>query len=93
MRTTAIALILGTWFLPSASGEEPGLVVGDPVEQFLVKDCTGPAMGKTLCYYCRYGNRPVVGLFVRELSDEVADLVVRLDRAVDDNRDHTWPPS
>ena len=59
-----------------------GLRVGQHANQFLVKDCTGPAAGKTLCYYCRYADRPVITLFVREISDDIANLVGRIDRAV-----------
>jgi hypothetical protein len=63
-----------------------GLRVGELAQQFLVKDCTGPAAGKTLCYYCRYADRPVVALFVRELNDELADMVLRLDQSVGEHQ-------
>lgn len=68
---------------PLESGPlESGLPVGALADQFLVKDCTGPAAGKTLCYYCRYADRPVVALFVRELDEDVAQLVAQVDAAV-----------
>lgn len=65
------------------SGLEPGTSVG----AFLVKDCTGPAKGKTLCYRCRYGNRPTVSVFTRELNEDVAKLVKQIDDQVGKNED------
>ncbi len=52
------------------------------LEPFDVKDCTGPAAGKTLCYYCRYERRPVICLFVREMNDDIARLVADVDALV-----------
>ncbi|MEQ8785058.1 MAG: hypothetical protein RIC55_02110 [Pirellulaceae bacterium] len=57
------------------------------LEPFDVKDCTGPAAGKTLCYYCRYELRPVVCIFTRELDDAAKKLIVALDAAVERRRD------
>ncbi len=78
------------WALPLAADE--GAVVlsaqdGETTEAFLVKDCTGPAAGKTLCYACRYGQRPVVAIFAEEWNDQVAELAVRVDRLVANHRD------
>jgi hypothetical protein len=42
---------------------ESGLPVGDSVPAFNVRDITGPSEGKTLCYRCQYGSRPVVTVF------------------------------
>ncbi len=70
-----------------AENLKSGLQVGELPTPFNVKDCTGPAAGKTLCYYCRYGRRPVISVFTRQLSEQVVDLVKQIDAAVDKNRD------
>lgn len=57
------------------------------LEPFEVKDCTGPAAGKTLCYYCRYGLRPVVCVFTREIDDDLGELTAALDAAVARHRE------
>ncbi len=63
-----------------------GLPVGEKdVPPFNVRDITGPAKGTTLCYRCRYSDRPVVTVFTREFSDTVKDLVKKIDSQVDKN--------
>ena len=42
---------------------ESGLKVGDAPPPYNVKDVTGPSAGKSLCYRCQYGQRPVVNIF------------------------------
>jgi hypothetical protein len=86
-RQSRLAVLALSSLLAAASAADEqvlisGLRAGELASQFLVKDCTGPAAGKTLCYFCRYAERPVVALFVRELNDEVADLVQRIDKSV-----------
>ena len=60
------------------------------LEPFNVRDCTGPAAGKSLCYFCRYGARPVVCVFAREIDGETAKLIARIDALVGDRRDRRW---
>jgi len=64
-----------------------GLPVGESVPAFNVRDITGPNEGKTLCYRCQYGARPVVTVFTREISDSVKDLVKKIDSQVGDNKE------
>ncbi len=72
----------------AADALESGLPVGEgPVPAFNVRDITGPSKGKTLCYRCQYGARPVVTVFTRELSDSVKDLVKKIDAQVGENKD------
>jgi hypothetical protein len=66
---------------------ESGLTIGEHPQPLQVRDCTGPAAGKTLCYTCRYAERPTVAVFVRELSEPVARLVKRLDDEVATQRE------
>lgn len=60
---------------------------GDGVAAFYVNDVTGPSAGEKLCYRCRYGSRPVVSVFAREVNDNVAALVKEVDGVVDQNED------
>ncbi|MBC8290203.1 MAG: hypothetical protein H8E37_07790 [Planctomycetes bacterium] len=76
-----------------AASKEPGkplksgLQVGDIVGTFDVEDVTGPARGRSICYACRYGTRPVVNIFAREMTDEVATLITKIDKQIDENQD------
>ena len=63
-----------------------GPVVGDLVFPFDVKDCTGPAAGKFLCYRCQYAGRPTVSIFIRDVDEQVTSLVQQLDKTVLRNR-------
>ena len=84
--TLAVGAIAST-----AISEEASPPLGENLlTEFQVKDVTGPAAGKTLCYYCRYGRRPVICVFTREVNDEVAQLIARIDAAVDANSQHRW---
>lgn len=65
------------------SGLEPG---GAPTP-FNVKDITGPNAGKSLCYRCAYGAKPVACIFTREITPEVATLVKEIDDKVAANKD------
>lgn len=71
----------------AADQVKSGLPVGELVPAFNVRDITGPSKGKTLCYRCQYGARPVVTVFTRELNDTVKDLVKQVDEKVSANKD------
>jgi hypothetical protein len=72
----------------AADEVKSGLPVGEKgVPPFQVRDITGPSKGKTLCYRCQYGARPVVTVFARELTDDVKDLVAKIDEKVGSNKD------
>jgi hypothetical protein len=64
---------------------ESGLKVGDYVSPFHVTDVTGSEAGDSLCYTCKYGGRPVVGIFVREINEDVAKLIQGIDESVGKN--------
>lgn len=94
MALPRIRIVLANWFWATAcvcgmalGGEiDSGLAVGQKASPLDVKDCTGPAAGKTLCYFCRYGYRPTVAIYVRETSPEVIQLIKRTDAAVEQHR-------
>lgn len=63
-----------------------GLSIGDATTAFNVKDVTGPSAGKSLCYRCQYGARPVSCIFTREVTEEVANLIQQIDQSVGANK-------
>lgn len=79
-----LALVLAT---PAFAADETksGLKDGAFVGAFNVKDCTGPSKGKSLCYRCQYGNRPVVAVFTRTLDENVTNLIKDIDKQVGKN--------
>ena len=69
----------------SVQAAEKGLAVGESVAAFSVVDVTGPAAGEKLCYRCRYGSKPVVSVFARKMTPEVAALTKGIDGVVGAN--------
>lgn len=66
---------------------QSGMEVGEVPMPFEVEDVTGPNEGKTLCYRCLYGERPVVGIFVRELGPQTETLIQKIDQEVAAHKD------
>jgi hypothetical protein len=64
-----------------------GLQTGESPGAYNVKDITGPNEGKSLCYRCAYGARPVVNIFAREINDDLAGLIKQVDDVVEKNKD------
>lgn len=79
----ALVAVLAAGFAIAADG----LSVGDRVPAFNVRDITGPSKGKTLCYRCQYGNRPVAAVFTRDVNDNVVALIKKIDAQVGANSD------
>ena len=73
----------------AVAGDEikSGLPVGENVPAFNVRDITGPNQGKTLCYRCSYGARPVVTIFTKKIDENVASLIKQVDDTVGKNGD------
>lgn len=71
----------------AAENVQSGLEPGAAPPAFNVLDVTGPAKGESLCYRCRYGGRPVVSIFTREVNEDVAELTKRIDDLVAKNSD------
>lgn len=92
MKKSLVALaalfVASVGFAVAAEKVESGLSKGTGVPAFYVKDITGPNKdGDELCYRCRYGAQPVVTIFAKEMTDEVAALTKELDGVVAKNRD------
>ncbi|MFM8285403.1 MAG: hypothetical protein ACKOGA_01585 [Planctomycetaceae bacterium] len=75
---------------PGEPAEEAGPVggfrAGDKVPYFYVRAITGPLSGKSVCYVCRNGDRPVVMVLVRRLIPVLPTLLKQVDEAVDGHR-------
>jgi hypothetical protein len=65
---------------------QSGLKVGEKVRTFYVRAITGPLKNKSVCYVCRNGDRPVVMLFIREITPELKTLLKQIDKEVDEHR-------
>jgi hypothetical protein len=61
---------------PVKSGPQPGEKVPGP---FRPLHLTGPEAGQYSCLYCKYGHRPVVMIFAREITPAVASLLAKVD--------------
>src|SRR4029079_15241118 len=67
---------------PLASGPK----VGEKVSTFYVRAVTGPLKSKSVCYVRRNGDRPVVMLFIRQITPELKTLLKGIDAEVDRSR-------
>ena len=87
LATFSAALVLATGLMLIAAEVDSGLAVGEKVGAYNVKDITGPEAGTSLCYRCKYGARPVINVFTREVNDDLAKLVKEVDGLVAKNQD------
>lgn len=70
------------------SGPQPGETVGAfTVTKVAGNSSDGVTDGKTLCYRCRMGSRPVVMLFARTGDDKLAKLVSELESEIKEHED------
>ena len=83
----SLCVVVMLAFVVHAAELESGLKPGEKVGAYNVKDITGPNAGKSLCYRCKFGSRPVVNVFAREVNEDLANLVVAVDKLVSDNED------
>lgn len=86
-RIAAVLAVLAAAPLFAAEEKADTLATGEAVAPFYVADVTGPAAGEKLCYRCRYGDRPVVSIFVRDVDEQVATLVKEVDQKVGQNKE------
>lgn len=84
---TVALMFVAASSLSSAADLKSGIEIGSKVGPYTVNDCTGPNAGKSLCYRCKYGGRPVVNIFAREIDGNVEDLIAQIDAKVGENKD------
>jgi len=88
-----MAAVLVTTVAAVASAEmTSGPQVGDRVGAFTVTKVAGNpddgvTDGKSLCYRCRTGARPVVMVFARSADDKLAKLVKEIEEEVEEHAD------
>ena len=93
MRT--LALVMGTVAMTAAVASAEvtsGPQVGEQVGAFTVAKVAGNADdgvadGKTLCYRCRMGQRPVVMVFARSADENLAKFVKELEEEIEEHQD------
>jgi hypothetical protein len=85
-----LALSPGIDFASSQAKEQIPMTelpeAGRDVPSFYVRAVTGPLAGKSVCYICRNGDRPVVMVLLRELGPDTVLLLKELDRTVNRHR-------
>lgn len=93
MRALALAMAMTMTAAAVASAEvTSGPQVGESVGAFTVTKVAGNADdgvadGKTLCYRCRMGQRPVVMVFARSADEKLAKFVKELEEEIEEHQD------
>lgn len=81
-----LCALIGAGLVVAGDSVKSGLPEGKSVPAFYVTDVTGPSAGKSLCYRCRYGARPVVTIFTHKVDENIESLVAQIDKKVGDNK-------
>jgi hypothetical protein len=86
----AAALVFGAACLAQAEMTS-GPQVGDSVGAFIVTKVTGNPDdgvedGKSLCYRCKMGQRPVVMVFARSADEKLAKLLKKIEEEVEEHQ-------
>jgi hypothetical protein len=86
-----MAMVLGVAAIASAEVTS-GPQVGEKVGAFTVTKVTGNPddgvdEGKTLCYRCKMGNRPVVMVFARSADEKFAKFLKNLEGELEEHAD------
>ncbi len=85
----AFAVALLAHGIAVAGSAKSGPQVGEKVPgPFAPLNINGPDAGKPSCQYCKNGDRPVVAVFVTQLSPAVIELVKKIDLATAANKEH-----
>ena len=91
MAAALAGVVMAAGYSVAGDSKDACLQAGDSIGPFYVTKVSGPedgvAVGKTLCYRCKYGNRPMVMVFARDMGGKVAELAKGLDKVVAENED------
>ncbi|MCA9040601.1 MAG: hypothetical protein KDA65_09670 [Planctomycetaceae bacterium] len=52
-----------------------GIPLDQPIDTFNVLAVSGPSKGRTLCYACQYGGKPVIAVFFKKIDKPVVELL------------------
>lgn len=82
----AAAIGVGTALAEVTSGQQVGETVGAmTVTKITGNPLDGVPDGKTLCYRCKMGSRPVVMVFARTADTGLAKLLKKLDEEIEEH--------
>jgi hypothetical protein len=83
-----VAVVALTLEFCQAGSVKSGPQVGDKVPgAFSPLNINGPDAGKKSCQYCKNGSRPVVAIFVKEVTPGIAELVKKIDTVTAANKE------
>ncbi|MFM8891553.1 MAG: hypothetical protein ACKOTB_08005 [Planctomycetia bacterium] len=95
--TFQVAVVLGVALMANLAGTAlaeltSGHQVGDSVGAMTVTKVAGNPLdgvpdGKTLCYRCKMGSRPVVMVFARTADEKLAKLLKKLDEEIEEHQE------
>jgi hypothetical protein len=80
----ALLCVLGVFVVSSFAADpcRSGLQPGQRPGPYAAVISTGPERGRSHCYVCETGDRPVVIIFARGLSTPLGKLAQQIDRAI-----------
>ena len=92
MRACFMAVAITVVAAVASADVTSGPQVGERVGAFTVTKVTGNADdgvadGKTLCYRCKMGQRPVVMVFARSADEKLAKFCKELDEEIEEHAD------
>ncbi len=71
---------------PTGPNKPQGCEVGAEVPAFYVREITSDRPNLAVCLVCKNGDRPVVLISVRQIDEQVEQLLAAVDRTVDSHR-------
>jgi len=85
-RLSSLLVLLATW---TGAADEPcksGLKPNQRPGPYSSLVAVGPQRGQSHCFICEAGDKPMIIVFARSLSEPLGKLVQKLDRAVSDHK-------
>jgi len=92
MRSMVAAMAMALMAAVASAEVTSGPQVGEKVGAFTVTKVAGNPddgveAGKTLCYRCKMGSRPVVMVFARSADEKLAKFLKELDEEIEEHQD------
>jgi hypothetical protein len=91
LSTAAMIALFSLASFARAEDAKSGLATGEAIGPFDVVKCAGAEddgvkIGSSLCYRCRYGNRPMVMVFTHNNDKGLPKLIKELNTAAEENK-------